>query len=91
MTLILKKTFENLVLVLVSNTNMQHYQADTLINDISDHLMNYTFIPCTSLKRNNNPTPKPVKKRLINELNNLQILKLAYYTLTGLQPLGKLI
>jgi hypothetical protein len=53
----------------LTNTNMQQYQAGTLINDISDHLMNYTYIPCTVPKRNNNRTSKPVKKRLVNELN----------------------
>jgi len=58
---------------ILTNTNMPSYQAGTLINDISDHLMNFTFIPSTSHKRLNNNQSKPVKKRLINEVNTTNL------------------
>jgi hypothetical protein len=57
----------------LTNTNMKCYQAGTLINDISDHLMNYTFIPCSTTKRINNLKSKPIKKRLINEINTANL------------------
>ena len=55
---------------IITNTNLHSYNAGTIIDDLSDHFMNYLQITQDKLPKNN---LKPSTKKHINETNTLNL------------------
>ena len=55
---------------IITNTNLSKYTAGTIIDDLSDHFMNFIQLTTEKINKNN---LKDATKRLINEGNTLNL------------------